>query len=362
MNRPLNFCAGPAVLPESVLETAAAEMLDWHGTGMSFMEMSHRSPEVIGVAEEAEACLRRLLGLGDEFAVVFVQGGASTQFAAVPLNLAGNGGSLCYLNTGQWSLKAMAEARRYGSVTELASATAEVPRAIPPQSSWSSPQVPDDAAYLHFTPNETIDGIEFHWLPETSAPLVADMSSTLLSRPIPVDQFDMIYAGAQKNIGPAGLTLLIVRRELFGRSLDTCPAMLNWETCANAKSMLNTPPTYSLYLAGLVFAWLEGQGGLAAMGAANELKAATLYAAIDGSSFYQNPVAPADRSWMNIPFTLPDANLDSRFLELAEAAGLLNLKGHRAVGGMRASLYNAIPLRAVETLVEFMQDFERHHA
>jgi phosphoserine aminotransferase len=323
------------------------------------MEMSHRSKEVVETVEAAEARLRRLLAIGDDFAVLFVQGGASTQFAAVPLNLGGAGGPFTYANTGQWSRKAMAEGKRYGEVVEVAAASAEAPRAIPLQETW---RAVDDAAFLHVTPNETIDGIEFHWTPESAAPLVADMSSTLLSRPIAVDDYDVIYAGAQKNIGPAGLALVIVRRSLFGRALPICPAMLNWETIDGAASMLNTPPTYSIYLAGLVFEWLEEQGGLAAMAERNRRKAETLYAAIDGSDFYGNPVAPADRSWMNVPFTLADPDLDKTFLAEAEGAGLLNLKGHRSVGGMRASIYNAIPQAAVDTLVEFMQDFEGRYA
>ena len=359
MSRPYNFCAGPAALPEPVLERAAAEMLDWHGSGMSFMEMSHRSKAVVDTVEAAEARLRRLLSIGDEYAVLFAQGGASTQFAAVPLNLGAPGGVFAYTNTGQWSRKAMAEGKRYGDEVEVAAATAETPRSIPLQDDWD---MPEGSAFLHITPNETIDGIEFHWTPECSAPIVADMSSTLLSRPIAVEDYGVIYAGAQKNIGPAGLVLLIVRRDLFGRALESCPAMLNWEVGAKAGSMLNTPPTYSIYLAGLVFEWLEHQGGVAAMAEKNRRKAETLYGAIDGSDFYGNPVAPANRSWMNVPFTLADADLDRVFLEEADAAGLLNLKGHRSVGGMRASIYNAIPQAAVDKLIEFMQDFERRYA
>ena len=358
MTRPWNFCAGPAALPEPVLARAASEMLDWHGTGMSFMEMSHRSPEVVATVEDAEARLRRLLQISDDYAVLFMQGGASSQFAAVPLNLGGNGGTFAYSNTGQWSRKAKAEGARYGDVCEAVAATADIPRAIPHQDQWS---VPDDGAYLHITPNETIDGIEFHWVPEVDMPLVADMSSTILSRPIDVDAYDVIYAGAQKNIGPAGLTIVIVRRELFGRSLAACPSMLNWEVADKAGSMYNTPPTYSIYLAGLVFAWIEEQGGLAAMAQNNRVKAALLYGAIDGSEFYGNPVAVADRSWMNVPFTLADGELDKVFLAEAGAAGLLNLKGHRSVGGMRASIYNAIPREAVHDLIDFMSDFEARH-
>ena len=357
MSRVHNFCAGPAALPRTVLERAASEMLDWHGSGMSFMELSHRSAEVVGVAEEAEAALRRLLGISDDFAVLFAQGGASTQFAAVPLNLGGASRQFDYLNTGQWSRKAMKEAQRYGSVQEVAASSGK-PVSVPGPDTW---QRSDDAAYLHYTPNETIDGVEIHEVPESSAPLVADMSSTILSRPIDIDAFDVIYAGAQKNIGPAGLTLLIVRRELYGRTLEYCPAMLNWQALDEADSMLNTPPTYSIYLAGLVFAWLEELGGLGAMAQRNRAKAETLYGAIDASEFYGNPVAPEFRSWMNVPFTLANAELDKTFLAEAEAQGLMNLKGHRSVGGMRASIYNATGMDAVEALVGFMQEFERRN-
>jgi phosphoserine aminotransferase len=357
VSRVHNFCAGPAALPSAVLERAAAEMLDWQGTGMSFMELSHRSKEVVGVTEAAESALRRLLGISEDFAVIFAQGGASTQFAAVPLNLAAAGAQFDYVNSGQWSRKAMAEAGRYGTVSEVAS-SAGTPVGVPPQDAWS---LDADASYLHYTPNETIDGVEFHWIPDTDVPLVADMSSTILSRPLDVDAFDVIYAGAQKNIGPAGLTVLIVRRELYGRTLEVCPAMLDWQKLDEAGSMLNTPPTYSIYLAGLVFAWLEEQGGLDAMAERNRRKAETLYGAIDGSDFYANPVAPAYRSWMNVPFILADADLDARFLAEADEQGLANLKGHRSVGGMRASIYNATGQDAVDALVAFMHDFEARH-
>jgi phosphoserine aminotransferase len=338
MARVHNFCAGPAALPEAVLERAAAELLDWHGSGMSFMEMSHRSKAVVDVVAEAEASLRRLLRIGDEFAVLFTQGGASAQFSAVPLNLARSSTAFAYLNTGQWSRKAMKEASRYGDVREVA-ASSGAPVILPARADW---ELREDAAYLHYTPNETIDGVEFHDVPEVDVPLVADMSSTLLSRPLPIDRFDVIYAGAQKNIGPAGLTLLIVRRALYGRALDICPATANWQALDDAGSMLNTPPTFAIYLAGLVFAWLEEQGGLEAMGARNRAKAEALYAAIDGSDFYANPVHPSCRSWMNVPFTLADPALDAAFLEQAATRGLVNLGGHRSVGGMRASIYNAV--------------------
>jgi phosphoserine aminotransferase len=358
MTRKYNFCAGPAALPETVLERARDELLDWHGAGLSIMEMSHRSAEVVGVAEKAEADLRELLGITDDYAVLFLQGGASTQFAAVPLNLLAEGETADYVNTGQWSKKAIAEARRFGTVNVAATSEASNFSAIPPQQSWA---LTAGAAYLHYTPNETIGGVEYFWVPRADAPLVVDMSSTILSRPIEVSDYGVIYAGAQKNIGPAGLTLVIVRRDLLGRARDACPAMLNWQTAADNDSMYNTPPTFALYLAGLVFEWLKAQGGLAAMEAVNRRKAEKLYAAIDGSGFYANPVELPSRSLMNVPFTLADDALDKTFLAEADAAGLLNLKGHRSVGGMRASIYNAVGEDAVDALIAFMQDFEQRH-
>lgn len=356
MTRLYNFCAGPAALPEPVLETARKDMLDWHGRGLSVMEMSHRSKEFVSIAEHAEATLRELLAIPEDYAVLFLQGGASTQFAAVPLNLLPEDGCADYINTGQWSKKAIAEGKRFGAINVAASAEDTSFSTIPARETW---QLSTDAAYLHYTPNETIGGVEFHWVPEAPAPLVADMSSTILSRPLDVSRFGVIYAGAQKNIGPAGLTLVIVRRELLGRSRPACPTMLDWKTAADSDSMYNTPPTFALYLAGLVFAWLKELGGLEAMAAINRRKADKLYAAIDGSTFYANPVELPSRSLMNVPFTLADAALDKVFLQEAEAAGLLNLGGHRSVGGMRASLYNAVPEAAVDALIAFMQDFEQ---
>ena len=358
MTRSYNFCAGPAALPEAVLETARDDMLDWHGTGLSLMEMSHRSPEVVGVAEGAERTLRELLAIPDDYAVLFLQGGASTQFSAAPLNLLDGKSTVDYVNTGQWSKKAIAEAKRYANVNVAASSEDTNFSTIPPRDSW---QLSSDAAYLHYTPNETIGGVEYFWTPRVDVPLVADMSSTILSRPINVADFGVIYAGAQKNIGPAGLTLVIVRRDLLGVADASCPAMLNWQTAADNGSMYNTPPTFALYLAALVFDWLKDQGGLQAMEVLNRRKAGKLYAAIDDSSFYANPVEIASRSLMNIPFTLADAQLDKLFLQQADAAGLLNLKGHRSVGGMRASLYNAVSEEAVDALIAFMQDFEKAH-
>ena len=359
MSRCYNFCAGPASLPEAVLETARDDMLDWHGRGLSLMEMSHRSPEVVGVAQHAEQTLRELLAIPDDYAVLFLQGGASTQFAAVPLNLMGNNNRADYVNTGQWSKKAIAEAKRYGEVNVVASSEASNFSSIPPQDSW---KLGADAAYLHYTPNETIGGVEFFWTPRVDVPLVVDMSSTILSRPINVADFGVIYAGAQKNIGPAGLTLVIVRRDLLGQADERCPTMLNWQVAADNDSMYNTPPTFALYLADLVFTWLQQLGGLPAMEQINRRKAEKLYSAIDNSSFYANPVEVASRSLMNIPFTLANADLDKQFLSESETAGLLNLKGHRSVGGMRASVYNAVSEEAVDALIAFMQDFERRNA
>ncbi len=358
MTRKYNFCAGPAALPEAVLERAQGELVDWQGRGLSVMEMSHRSAEFVAIAEQAEADLRELLDIGDDYAVLFLQGGASLQFAAAPLNLSTEDAVVDYLNTGQWSKKAIAEARRYCDVNVVASGEEGNFTAIPPFSSWKCSV---NASYFHYTPNETIGGVEFSWIPQVDAPLVADMSSTLLSRSLEVDKFGLIYAGAQKNIGPAGLTVVIVRRELIGRARGITPTMLDYKVAAEAGSMYNTPPSYAWYLAGLVFDWLKRGGGLAAMEQVNRRKAGKLYGAIDASDFYSNPVELGDRSLMNVPFTLADSDLDKAFLQQAEEAGLLNLKGHRSVGGMRASIYNAVPEQAVDRLVEFMADFEQRH-
>ena len=358
MSRCYNFCAGPAALPESVLEIARNDMLEWHGKGLSLMEMSHRSPEVVGVVNHAEQTLRSLLGISDDYAVLFLQGGASTQFGSVPLNLLGDKLSADYVNTGQWSKKAIEEGRRYCEVNVVASSQDTNFSTIPPQAQW---QLGNDAAYLHYTPNETIGGVEYFWTPQVQAPLVADMSSTILSRPTRVEDFGVIYAGAQKNIGPSGLTLVIVRRDLLGRANAMCPAMLNWQLAADNESMYNTPPTFALYLAALVFDWLVEQGGLLGIETINRRKAQKLYAAIDNSDFYANPVELPSRSLMNVTFTLADAALDKQFLTESESAGLLNLKGHRSVGGMRASLYNAVSEAAVDALIAFMLDFEQRN-
>lgn len=358
MTRKFNFCAGPAALPEAVLLQAQRELPDWQGRGLSVMEMSHRSDEMVAIATQAEKDFRELLGISDDYAVLFLQGGASAQFSAVPLNLAGQGQRVDYVNTGEWSKKAIKEAKRFADVKVVATAEATNFSTIPAFETW---QCSLEAAYLHYTPNETIGGVEFLWTPATETTLVADMSSTILSRPIDVSKFGVIYAGAQKNIGPAGLTIVIARRDLLGKASPHCPTMLDWKVAADNDSMYNTPATYAWYLAGLVFQWLKAQGGLTAMETLNRRKAEKLYGYIDASGFYKNPVEVPSRSLMNIPFTLPDAAMDKPFLAGADEAGLLNLKGHRSVGGMRASIYNAVPEEAVDTLIDYMQDFAQRH-
>lgn len=360
MTRVYNFSAGPAALPEDVLRQAQDELLDWHGAGMSVMEMSHRGKEFMSIAEQAEADLRELMGIPGHYKVLFLQGGASSQFAMVPMNLIGRTGRADYYRTGSWSKKAIAEARRFGEVAVTADREIDGRFTTVPEA--GSVPVSSAAAYLHYTPNETIEGVEFPYIPETGeVPLVADMSSTILSRPIDVSRFGILYAGAQKNIGPAGLTIVIVREDLIGQPLERTPAMFDYATHAKADSMYNTPPTYSWYLAGLVFRWLKARGGLEAMATLNERKARLLYGAIDRSDFYANPVDPACRSWMNVPFTLADPELDEVFLKGAAAAGMKTLKGHRSVGGMRASIYNAMPEAGVQALVDYMAEFERTH-
>lgn len=359
MSRVFNFSAGPAALPEAVLQQARDELLDYRGTGMSVMEMSHRSAAFIDIATRAEADLRELLGVPANYRVLFLQGGASQQFSAIPLNLATAEQTAAYVNTGYWSKKAIAEGKRLVRVSVAASSEATGFDQVPPEADWG---VPADAAYVHITPNETIGGVSYDFIPDTGAtPLVADYSSSILSTPLDVSRFGVIYAGAQKNIGPAGLTLVIVRDDLLGHARPGTPGMLDWSIHAEAESMHNTPPTFGWYLAGLVFAWLKEQGGLKAIEAMNRQKAATLYGAIDASNFYHSPVQERNRSWMNVPFTLADPELDKTFLSEAEAVGLTNLKGHRSVGGMRASLYNAVSQEAVDALVAFMQDFESRH-
>ena len=359
MSRVYNFSAGPAMLPEEVLARARDEMLDWQGSGMSVMEMSHRGKEFIRIAAQAEADLRELLAVPSNYKVLFLQGGASQQFGAVPVNLLRGKRKADYINTGSWSKKAIEEAKRFCEVNVAASSADTKFTTIPPRGAW---KLDPDAAYVHYTPNETIGGVEFHDIPDTgSVPLVADMSSTIMSRPIDVSRFGVIYAGAQKNIGPAGLTVVIVREDLIGETLPGSPIMYDYKVQAEADSMYNTPPTYAWYIAGLVFDWLKRLGGLSAMGEINRRKAGKLYACIDASPFYSNPVEPASRSWMNVPFTLPDEALDAVFLKEAASHGLITLKGHRSVGGMRASIYNAMPEEGVDALVGFMKDFERRH-
>ncbi len=359
MSRVFNFSAGPAMVPQAVLEKAQSEMLDWQGTGMSSMEMSHRGKEYMSIADKAMADLRDVMAIPDTHEILFLQGGASSQFAMVPMNLLRGKKSADYINTGAWSKKAIAEAKRYCDVN-IAATTEEGKFSSAP--SQAELKLNPDAAYVHYTPKETIGGVEFDYIPETNGvPLVADMSSTILSRPIDVSKFAVIYAGAQKNIGPAGLTVVIVRKDLIGETIDGTPSMFDYKTHADNGSMYNTPPTYAWYLAGLVFAWIKEQGGLTKIAEINERKAAKLYAAIDGSDFYGSPVAVNNRSWMNVPFTLKDAELDKVFLEEAAKNNLITLKGHRSVGGMRASIYNAMPEEGVDALVKFMAEFEKKH-
>jgi len=360
MSRVFNFSAGPAMLPTAVLEKAQAEMLDWQGTGMSVMEMSHRGKEYMGIAAHAEATLREIMEIPSNYKVLFLQGGASAQFAAVPMNLLRGKGRADYLYTGLWGKKAIAEAKRYCEVNVACSSEAQSYLEIPAPDTWN---LGSDAAYVHYTPNETIGGLEFHWIPDVGdVPLVADMSSTILSRQIPVERYGVIYAGAQKNIGPAGLTLVIVREDLMGDVIDGTPTMMNYQKHAEADSMLNTPPTYAWYLAGLVFDWIKEQGGIKALGEINQRKAGKLYEVIDSSGYYSNPVRPDCRSWMNVPFILGDDAHNEAFIAQAGEAGLVTLKGHRSVGGMRASIYNAMPEEGVDALIDFMQAFEKSHA
>ena len=356
--RVFNFSPGPAVLPLEVLQQARDEMLDWRGSGMSVMEVSHRGKAFVACAAEAETDLRELLAIPANYKVLFLQGGATGQFAAVPLNLAANDSVVDYVNTGQWSKRAIGEAQRYCQVNVSADAGASQYSDVPAQNTW---KLSNNAAYLHYTPNETIGGVEFPFIPQVDVPLVADMSSTILSRPIDVSRFGLIYAGAQKNIGPSGLCVVIVREDLLGRARPETPMVLDYKLMAGDNSMLNTPPTFGWYFAGLVFKWLKKQGGLASMGERNRAKAAKLYQAIDSSGFYRNPVTPSCRSWMNIPFTLPKPELDKPFAAEAAKAGMLNLEGHRSVGGMRASLYNAMPPEGVDALVSFMGEFARRN-
>ena len=357
--RVFNFSAGPAVLPEPVLRQAAAEMLDWHGSGMSVMEMSHRGKEFIGIAAKAEADLRTLLAIPANHKVLFLQGGAIAENAIVPMNLLAGKTSADYINTGEWSKKSIKEAGKYCKVNIAASAEDRNFTYVPARETW---KLDPGAAYVHVCTNETIGGVEYQWTPDTGAvPLVADMSSHILSRAIDVAKYGVIYGGAQKNAGPAGLTLVIVRDDLLDRALPITPSAFHWKQQAENDSMVNTPPTYAIYIAGLVFEWLLAQGGMAAIERSNIAKAKLLYDCLDRSGFYLSPVRKEDRSRMNVPFKLSDPSLDEAFLQGAKERGMVQLKGHRAVGGMRASIYNAMPLEGVQTLVAYLEDFERRH-
>jgi phosphoserine aminotransferase len=364
MSRVFNFSPGPAALPEPVLRQAAEEMLDWHGTGMSVMEMSHRGPEFTRIFEQVEHDLRELLAVPSNYKVLFMQGGAIGENAIVPLNLIGRTGRADYVITGDWSRKSAKEAARYGQV-HIATDSGQLGDGgrclrIAPRASWT---LDPGAAYVHYCSNETIGGVQFHQIPDVGrVPLVADMSSDILSRPVDVSRLGLIYGGAQKNIGPSGLTLVIVREDLLGHALPVTPDAFNYRVQADAGSMYNTPPTYAIYIAGLVFRWIKAQGGLAAMQARNEAKARLLYDYLDASSFFHNPIAPEARSLMNVPFWLQDPARDAAFLEGAKARGLVQLQGHRSVGGMRASIYNAMPLEGVQALVDYLREFEARQA
>ena len=357
MTQIFNFSAGPAVLPKEVLAQARDEMMDWHGSGMSVMEMSHRGKEFMNIAAEAEADLRELMNIPSNYKVLFLQGGAHSQFSMVPMNLLRGKKRADYLDTGIWSKKAIDEAARYCEVNIVASSKDKNYTYAPVQDAWS---LNKDAAYVHFTSNETIGGVEMFWTPKTGdVPLVCDMSSHILSRPIDVSQYGIIYAGAQKNIGPAGLTIVIVRDDLIGDTIAGTPTMFDYKVHADNDSMYNTPATYGIYMAGLVFKWLKSKGGLAAMEKINIAKSALLYDYLDASDFYHSPIAVENRSRMNIPFTLKEVSLDEAFLKQAQQNGLLQLKGHKLVGGMRASIYNAMPIEGVQALISFMQQFEQ---
>jgi phosphoserine aminotransferase len=359
MSRLYNFCAGPAALPTDVLTKAQSDLLNWQGKGLSVMEMSHRSPEFVGIAKKAEQDLRDLMVIPDNYKVLFMQGGASSQFTMVPMNLLRGKKTADYINTGQWSKKAIAEAKRYCDVNVAATTEGNHFTSAPSQKEL---KLNPEAAYVHYTPNETIGGVQFDYVPDTKGvPLVADYSSAILSEEIDVSKFAMIYAGAQKNIGPAGLCIVIIRDDLLGDTLAGTPTMSDYKVLADNDSMYNTPPSYGWYLAGLVFAWLKDQGGIKAIAAINQRKAQKLYSFIDTNEFYSNPVAINNRSIMNVPFILANSDLDKDFLAASEAAGLLNLAGHRSVGGMRASIYNAVEEKAVDALIAFMAEFAKEN-
>ncbi|MGD9842721.1 MAG: 3-phosphoserine/phosphohydroxythreonine transaminase [Steroidobacteraceae bacterium] len=360
MKRVFNFSAGPAVLPLEVLQQAAAEMCDWRDTGMSVMEMSHRGKEFISIHAQAEADLRELLSIPANYKVLFLQGGAIGQNAIIPMNLLRGKNSADYINTGEWSKKSIKEARKYCSVNVAASSEADGFTSVPKRDTW---KLDPNAAYVHICSNETIGGVEYNFTPDTDAvPLVADMSSNILSRPIDVSKYGLIYCGAQKNIGPAGLTIVIVREDLIGQALPITPSAFDYKQQADNDSMFNTPPTYGVYMAGLVFQWIKKQGGLVAMEAHNRKKAALIYDYLATTSFYSNPIAREDRSLMNVPFKLQNDELNEAFLKGAQALGMLQLKGHRSVGGMRASIYNAMPIEGVQALVAYMKEFAQKNA
>ncbi len=353
--RVYNFSAGPAVMPIEVLERAQAELTDWRGSGMSVMEVSHRGKDFVECAADAETLLRRVMGIPDDYAVLFIQGGATGQFAAVPMNLTAPGDTISLVNTGQWSSRAQKEAAALGLEVAVVADEAESGYTTTPEP--GSFEAAEGSRYLHYTPNETIGGVEFGYVPDVDVPLVADASSTILSRPIDVSRFGVIYAGTQKNMGPAGMAVVIVRRDLLGHARPGTPSIFDYAKMADTDSMLNTPPTFSIYLLGLILDWVENQGGLEAMGKLNKDKADALYQYIDASPFYSNPVDVSARSWMNVPFLLARPDLDKQFVSEAASAGLMNLAGHRSVGGMRASIYNAMPIEGVLALIDFMDGF-----
>jgi phosphoserine aminotransferase len=357
MKRVFNFSAGPAVMPVEVLQQAKEELLDWHGSGMSVMEMSHRGKEFISIHAQAEKDVRELMGIPANYKVLFMQGGAIGENAIVPMNLLRGHAGIDFVNTGEWSKKSIKEAKKYAAVNVAASGEATNFTGIPERGTW---KLDSKAAYVHICSNETIGGVQYHFTPDTgNVPLVADMSSDILSRPVDVTKYGLIYGGAQKNMGPAGVTLVVVRDDLIGQALPATPSAFDYKQQADNDSMYNTPPTYAIYIAGLVFQWIKKQGGLSAMDTHNRKKAAILYDYLDITKFYSNPVARQDRSLMNIPFKLPNEALDEPFLKGAQALGMLQLKGHRSVGGMRASIYNAMPIAGVEALVTYMKEFEK---
>ncbi len=359
MTRVFNFSAGPAALPEPVLRQAADEMLDWHGSGMSVMEMSHRGKEFIAIHAEAESLLRELLGVPANYKVLFMQGGAMAENAIVPMNMLRGRSGADYINTGEWSKKSIKEAGKFAKINVAASSEATNFDRIPARETW---QLDPNAAYVHICSNETIGGVEYHFTPDVgNVPLVADMSSSIMSRPVDVTKYGLIYGGAQKNIGPAGVTIVIVRDDLIGQALPITPSAFDYKQQADNDSMLNTPPTYAIYIAGLVFNWIKAQGGLTGIETRNRAKAKLLYDALDASSFFSSPVARADRSLMNVPFKLKDESLDAAFLKGAQERSMIQLKGHRSVGGMRASIYNAMPIEGVKALVAYMKEFEAQH-